>query len=177
MVDGAIEIRFSFPFLGAKMYHRYENSSNNSPTPSSGSGVFLGTAREKREKLLKKADLNRQRSGSFGVWKPHTPLLRSVNELSSPEIRHLRHHQDSRTHSVESISSSASTTTPTVPTSERVVPRTASQSSLHRTSPCSSDISLSYLNPKYFVRTATFRSVPHSTARAPLHYENVIVSD
>jgi hypothetical protein len=48
---------------------------------------------------------------------------------------------------------------------------------MHRASPCPSDISFSYSNPKYFVRTAVFRPASTVTTKAPLHYENVIVSD
>lgn len=166
------------------MHHRYGTNSNSSSISSaSGHGVFLGTAREKREKLLRKAYLNQQRNGLSGGWQPHSPpsppppSSSSANESSSPEFRYFRHHQNSRTHSVDSISST--TTTTTIPINDYQMPRTASQTSLniHRSSPCPSDISFSYSNPKYFVRTAVFRPASALKSKAPLHYENVIVSD
>jgi hypothetical protein len=165
------------------MYHRYGSNSNSSSISSSGHGVFLGTAREKREKLLRKAYLNQQRNGLLVGWQPHTPPTPpppssvTINESFPPEFRYFRHHQNPRTHSVDSISSA--TTMTTIPINEQQMPRTSSQTSLniHRSSPCPSDISFSYSNPKYFVRTAVFRPASSLKSKAPLHYENVIVSD
>jgi hypothetical protein len=159
------------------MHHRYGNNSNSSSISSSGHGVFLGTAREKREKLLRKAYLNQQRNGAPGGWQPHTPPPPSINESFAPEYRYYRHHPNSRTHSVDSISSTTSTTTATIPIVDHPMPRTASQTSLnlHRSSPCPSDISFSYSNPKYFVRTAVFRPASALATKAPLHYEKVLV--
>jgi hypothetical protein len=163
------------------MHHRYGSNSNSSSISSSGHGVFLGTAREKRDKLLRKAYLNQQRNGASGGWQPHSPPPPSItiNESFPSEFRYFRHHQNPRTHSVDSISSTATITTPTIPRNEHQIPRTASQTSLnmHRSSPCPSDISFSYSNPKYFVRTAFFRPASALKTKAPLHYENVIVSD
>ncbi len=161
------------------MHHRYGSSSHNSSISSSAHGMFLGTAREKRDKLLRKAYLNQQRNGVAGGWQPHTPPPQSITESFPSEFRYSRHHQSPRTHSVDSISSSATALTPTIPIAEHHMPRTSSQTSLnmHRASPCPSDISFSYSNPKYFVRTAVFRPASAVTTKAPLHYENVIVSD
>lgn len=161
------------------MHHRFGNYNNNSMISSSGSGVFLGTAREKREKLLRKAYLNQQRNGAAGGWQPHSPPPASLSDSFSPEFRYFRHYQSPRTHSVDSISSSTSAATTAVPIIEQQIPRTSSQTSLNilRASPCPSDISFSYSNPKYFVRTAVFRPASTLTAKAPLHYENVIVSN
>lgn len=171
------------------MHHRYGSNSNSSSISSaSGHGVFLGTAREKREKLLRKAYLNQQRNGLSGGWQPHTPpspppplpSSSSItdNESSPPEFRHYRQHQSPRTHSVDSISSSTTTTTLNIPINDSQMARTSSQTSLniHRSSPCPSDVSFSYSNPKYFVRTAVFRPASSLQPKAPLHYENVIVS-
>jgi hypothetical protein len=160
------------------MHQRYGNGSNSSSVSSSGHGAFLGTAREKRDKLLRRAYLNQQRNGAPGGWQPHTPPPQSLNDSFPPEFRYFRHHQNSRTHSVDSISSSATTTTTPLPVIEHHIPRTSSQTSLniHRASPCPSDMSFSYSNPKYFVRTAVFRPASTLTTKAPLHYENIIVS-
>jgi len=165
------------------MHHRYGSNSNSSSISSSGHGVFLGTAREKREKLLRKAYLNQQRNGLSGGWQPHTPpppvASLTANESYPSEFRYFRHHQNSRTHSVDSISSSLTTTAKNIPINEYQMPRTSSQTSLNinRSSPCPSDMSFSYSNPKYFVRTAFFRPASALKTKAPLHYENVIVSN
>jgi len=167
------------------MHHRYGSNSNSSSISSSGHGVFLGTAREKREKLLRKAYLNQQRNGLSGGWQPHhppsppPPSSLTVNELYPSEFRYFRHHQNSRTHSVDSISSSTTTIATNNPINEYQMPRTSSQTSLNinRSSPCPSDMSFSYSNPKYFVRRAVFRPASALKTKAPLHYENVIVSD
>lgn len=160
------------------MHHRYGSASNNSTISSAGHGAFLGTAREKRDKLLRKAYLNQQRNGSTGGWQPHTPPPVAINESLSPQLGYYRHHPSSRTHSVDTISSTTTNTSTTIPTNEHPIPRTSSQTSLniHRASPCPSDISFSYANPKYFVRTAVFRPVSAPQSRGPLHYENVLVS-
>lgn len=157
------------------MHHRYGSSSNNSTISSAGQGAFLGTAREKRDRLLRKAYLNQQRNGSAGGWQPHTPPPDAINGSFSPQLGYFRHHPSPRTHSVDTISSATSTN---IPTNEYPIPRTSSQTSLnmHRSSPCPSDVSFSYSNPKYFVRTAVFRPVSAMKTRAPLHYENVLVS-
>ncbi len=163
------------------MHHRYETNSNSSSISSSSHGVFLGTAREKRDRLLRKAYFNQQRNGVVGGWQPHTPSSPlTTNETFSPAFRYYRHHPNPRTHSVDSISSSTTaTTTATIPIPEQSMPRTSSQTSLniHRASPCPSDISFSYSNPKYFVRTAVLRPASALKNKAPLHYENVLVSD
>jgi hypothetical protein len=163
------------------MHHRYGNNSNSSTISSAGHGVFLGTAREKRDKLLRKAYLSQQRNGLSGGWQPQNPPSppppSSTNtEPFSPEFRYFRQHQNPRTHSVDTISST--TTSATIPLNEHSIPRTSSQTSLniHRASPCPSDISFSYSNPKYFVRTAVFRPASALKTRPPLHYENVLVS-
>jgi hypothetical protein len=165
------------------MHHRYGNNSNSSTISSAGHGVFLGTAREKRDKLLRKAYLSQQRNGLSGGWQPQCPPSpppplppSTINEPFSPEFRYFRQHQNSRTHSADTISST--TTNTTLPLTEHPIPRTSSQTSLniHRASPCPSDISFSYSNPKYFVRTAVFRPASALNTRTPLHYENVLVS-
>ena len=162
------------------MHHRYGSNSNSSSISSAGHGVFLGTAREKRDKLLRKAYLNQQRNGLAGGWQPQTPPSPdAMNETFTPEFRYFRQHQNPRTHSVDTISSTTTTTSTTIPINEYSIPRTSSQTSLsiHRASPCPSDVSFSYSNPKYFVRTAVFRPVSALKTLAPLHYENVLVSD
>ena len=163
------------------MHHRYETNSNHSSISSAGHGAFLGTAREKREKLLRKAYLNQQRNGAGGGWQPHSPPPPPFNESYSSEFRQFRYQQNSRTHSVDSISSSngpTSATVASVPNIDHSMARTSSQTSLnqHRASPCPSDMSFSYSNPKYFVRTAVLRPSATLPMRTPLHYENVIVS-
>jgi len=162
------------------MHHRYGSNSTNSTVSSSSRGVFLGTARDKREKLLRKAYFNQQRHGISTVgWQSHSPPPPSTptNESTPPEFRFYR--QNPRTHSVDSISSSIATSTTNTPSmSEYPMPRTASQTSLsiHRASPCPSDMSFSYSNPKYFVRTAVLRPASALKTKTPLHYENIIVS-
>ncbi|CAF0931134.1 unnamed protein product [Adineta ricciae] len=158
------------------MHHRYGSSSNNSSISSSSHGMFLGTAREKREKLLRKAYFNQHRNGSYVGWQPHSPPPQPVPEALSPDFRYFRHHSNPRTHSVDSVSSSTTTTTATLPIFEQHMPRTASQTSLNmnRASPCPSDMSFSYSNPKYFVRTAVFRPTFALASKAPLHYENIL---
>ncbi|CAF2101263.1 unnamed protein product [Rotaria magnacalcarata] len=160
------------------MHQRYGNNFSNSTMSSSNNGVFLGTAREKREKLLRKAYLNQQRNEASGGWKPHTPPPQTINESFPPEFRYFRHPHNSRTHSVDSISSSITNTNATNPINDHQMPRTASQTSLnmHRASPCPSDVSFSYSNPKYFVRTSVFRPSSALATKVPLHYENVIRS-
>ncbi|CAF0735522.1 unnamed protein product [Adineta steineri] len=160
------------------MHHRYGSNLSNSSISSSTHGMFLGTAREKREKLLRKAYLNQQRNGILAGWQPHTPSSQSIIDTYPSEFAYYRHHQNSRTHSVDSISSSTSATTAPIPTSEHHIPRTSSQASLnlHRASPCPSEMSFSYSNPKYFVRTALFSPQSTLTNRGPLHYENVLQS-
>jgi hypothetical protein len=178
--DETIEIHHFFSLLGRKMHQRYGSNSNSSSISSSGHGVFLGTAREKRDKLLRKAYLNQQRNGIAGGWQPHTPPSPGTSNESFPsEFRYFRHQQNPRTHSVDSISSSTTTTTATIPINEYQMPRTSSQTSLnlHRSSPCPSDMSFSYSNPKYFVRTAVFRPASALKTKSPLHYEQVIVSN
>lgn len=163
------------------MHHRYGNNSSNSTiSTSSSTGIFLGTAREKREKLLRKACLSQQRNEASSGWRPHSPLPDTINESATPEFRYHRYYQNSRTHSVDSMSSSISNLNSTNPINDHQIPRTSSQTSLHmqqRSSPCPSDMSFSYSNPKYFVRTAVFRPSSALPTKAPLHYENVIVSN
>lgn len=160
------------------MHHRYDSASNHSTISSAGHGAFLGTAREKRDRLLRKAYLKQQRNETTGGWQPHTPPPVAMNGSFSPQLGYYRHHPSPRTHSVDTISSTTTNTSTTMPITEYPIPRTSSQTSLnmHRASPCPSDVSFSYSNPKYFVRTAVFRPVSAPQSRAPLHYENVLVS-
>ena len=161
------------------MYNRYENtSSDNSSMSSSLHGVFLGTAREKRDKLLKKAYLNQHLTGAPSGWQPHTASPQSAHESYPSEFRYVRHQPSSRTHSVDSISSSTTNTAAVALTSEHQMSRTASQTSLniHRASPCPSDMSFSYSNPKYFVHTALLRPASALPAKRSLHYNNIVVS-
>ncbi|CAF3824627.1 unnamed protein product [Rotaria sp. Silwood1] len=160
------------------MHHRHENNDNNSQTASSGHGFFLGTAREKREKLLKKVYFNRKRSEGSGDW-PSPDSFELTNESDTPDVRSFyRHHQSSRKHSVDSISSSTNSTAAAIQINGHQITRTTSQTSLnlHRASPCPSEISFSYSNPKYFVRTAIFRPSSALATKVPLDYENVIQS-
>ena len=156
------------------MHHRYESNSNHSSISSAGHhGAFLGTAREKRERLLRKAQLNQQRPG--GVPQSPPPPSSSANESYPFEFRYFRHHPNGRTHSVDEISSSSVATNASASlTQEQHMPRTGSQISLnhHRSSPCPSDMSFSYSNPKYFVRSTVLRP---ATTKSPLHYENILV--
>ncbi|CAF1211330.1 unnamed protein product [Rotaria sordida] len=155
------------------MHHHRGNSSNNSTISSSGHGVFLGRAREKRDKLLKTGHLNQQRNEACGGGQSNNP------SQSADEFRcYYRHHQSSRRHSVDNTLSSTSSVARTIPIIEHPIPRTSSQTSLniHRASPCPSDISFSYSNPKYFVRTAILRPSPALATKTPLNYENVIQS-
>ena len=156
------------------MHHRYETNSNHSSISSAGfHGAFLGTAREKREKLLRKAQLNQQRYSGPSSSPPPPSSAQSMNEAYPFEYRYYRNQPNGRTQSVDEISSS-STATNASGLHESLMPRTASQASLnrHRASPCPSDLSFSYSNPKYFVRSHVLRP---ATTKAPLHYENVLV--
>ena len=163
------------------MHHRYGTNSNNSTISSAGHGAFLGTAREKRDKLLRKAYLSQKRNGLAGAWQSSNPPSPSppstTSESYTPEICYYRRHQNPRTHSADTISSITTNAT-TLPVNELQIPRASSQTSLniHRASPCPSDISFSYSNPKYFVRTALLRPSSALNTRPPLHYENVLVS-
>jgi hypothetical protein len=160
-------------------HHRYESSGHSASMSIGHHGAFLGTAREKREKLLRKAYLNQQR---HGTWQSHSPTPQLVQQSSPIEYRMHRSYPATRTHSADGISSSSSANSPNKTPAgspfENFMPRTASQNSLnlHRASPCPSDVSFSFSNPKYFVRTAVLRPASEQTLKSPLHYENVIVS-
>lgn len=162
------------------MQHRYESNSNSSSISSaSHHGAFLGTAREKRDKLLRRAYLNQQRNGTNGSWQTHSPPPPSLNDSFPPEYRYFRHHPNARTQSVDGIlSSSSNNGGAATPVSEQNMPRTISQTTfnIHRASPCPSDVSFSFSNPKYFVRSAVLRPATLAARKSPMHYENVLVS-
>ena len=163
------------------MQHRYESNSNSSSISSAGHhGAFLGTAREKRDRLLRRAYLNQQRNGTNNSWQTHSPPPPSLNDSFPAEYRYFRHHPSSRTHSVDGILSSPTNSTAAsgTPLPTQNMGRTISQNSLniHRSSPCPSDISFSFSNPKYFVRSAFLRPATLAPRKSPMHYENVLVS-
>ncbi|CAF3162553.1 unnamed protein product [Rotaria sp. Silwood2] len=161
------------------MYHHSEKYSDNSSISSSNDGIFLGTAREKRAKLLKKLHFPQHRNEEPEDRQFPSSSSQLSNELFTSEFGSFyRHHPISRTLSVDSISSSTNPTAAAVLINEHQIPRTSSQTSLNlnRASPCPSNISFSYSNPKYFVRTDIFRPPSPLTTKATIHYENVIQS-
>ncbi|CAF0836579.1 unnamed protein product [Didymodactylos carnosus] len=132
---------------------------------------FLHIAREKREKLLRKvffhddSSQNGQILRTTGGWQPTD----SGSHRTSPRSDYTR-----RTPSVDSLSSgrltpcSMSTVTSSTNTLHPDNVRSEASTVNHRASPCPSEmseISFSYSNPKYFVRTAIFQPVSASSTR------------
>lgn len=159
--------------------HRYESSGSHiSPSQN---GAFLGTAREKRDKLIRKANLSQSRNGTTrSLMMSSPPPMSDLNEsfFGSSRLNRSYHQQNSRAPSVDGTFSSPHHFRPASSSIEANMTRTASQSSLNhlRASPCPSDISFSYSNPKYFVRTAVLRPAMNPTNQAEMHYESAIVS-